>query len=216
MSAIATETPAAPEFILRVFQADVVADFPKREIEGLVIPFDTVSRVADPPRFEPYEESVRAGAFRAVTGAPNRVLLDFEHYGAMDDVLGSMGSIAGTLGHARHLEETSSGLYGNFRVLRGSDGDKALELAQEGVLAGFSAAMKPLRSVRTARGVVERVKVHLDRVSLCRVGAYERARVMAVRAENVVVEEEDLLPPLDPMLALRLSRFITLPGQAAE
>lgn len=213
---MSTTEPAAvdvagktPDLLLRVFQADVVANFPKREIEGLVIPFDVVTRVSDPPDFRPYDESVRAGAFRNIVNAASRVLLDFEHYGAMSDALGSMGSIAGTLGHARHLEETSGGLYGAFRVLRGSDGDKALELAEEGVLTGFSAAMKPLRSVRTVQGVVERVKVHLDRVSLCRVGAYEQARVMAVRSDQVV-DEEDLPVPLDPDLASRLSRFVSL------
>lgn len=209
MSALEQQPVAPPDLIFRVFQADMVASFPKREIEGIVIPFDTVARVSDPPHFQPYDESVRAGAFRHVVNAPARVLLDFEHYGAMPDALGSMGSIAGTLGHARHLEETSAGLFGAFRVLRGSDGDKALELAEEGVLAGFSAAMKPLRSVRTVRGVVERVKVHLDRVSLCRTGAYETARVMAVRSETVLmVDEQDLPAPLDPELAARLARFV--------
>lgn len=197
--------------ILRVFQAEMVADFPNREIEGIVIPYDTEADVADPPDFHPYKESIRQGALRKAVDAPFRVLLDFEHYGAMADALGSMGSIAGTLGHARHLEEQTAGLYGNFRVLKGSDGDKALELAAEGILTGFSAAMKPLRSVRNMHGVVERVKVHLDRVSLCRVGAYEQARVMAVRTEPEVEVDEECRPqPLDPELAARLSRFATL------
>ena len=216
---MSTETPVRdeqaqePVLVVRTFRAEVAADFAKREIEGIVIPFDIPARVSDPPNFEPYEESVTRGAFRSVTNAPNRVLLDFEHYGATDDLLGSMGSIAGTLGHARHLEEQQTGLFGNFRVLRGSDGDKALELASEGVLGGFSVAMKPLRSVRTQTGLLQRIKVHLDRVSLCRVGAYEQARVMAVRTEQIIDAEDYEQPPDPELLARMMALGIALPDR---
>ena len=208
------EQAQEPALLVRTFRAEVAADFSKREIEGIVIPFDIAARVSDPPNFEPYEESVSRGAFRSVTNAPNRVLLDFEHYGALtNDALGSMGSIAGTLGHARHLEEQQTGLFGNFRVLRGSDGDKALELAHDGVLGGFSVAMKPLRSVRTQTGLLQRIKVHLDRVSLCRVGAYEQARVMAVRTEQII-DAEDYEQPPDPELLARMAALgIKLPDR---
>jgi len=216
---VSTEAPVRdeqaqdPVLLVRTFRAEVAADFSKREIEGIVIPFDVPTRVADPPNFEPYQESVTRGAFRSVTNAPNRVLLDFEHYGATDDLLGSMGSIAGTLGHARRLEEQSGGLFGNFRVLSGSDGDKALELASEGVLGGFSVAMKPLRTVRTQTGLMQRIKVHLDRVSLCRVGAYEQARVMAVRTEQII-DAEDYEQPPDPELLTRMAALgIKLPDR---
>lgn len=201
----------APVLVVRTFQATIAADGDGRTIEGMVIPFDVEQIVADPPTFERYTETVAPGAFRSVVQAPNRVLLDFEHYGALtNDALGSMGSIAGTLGHAVSLEERPDGLYGQFRVLRGSDGDKALELAREGVLGGFSAAMKPLRSARTAVGAMRRLKVHLDRVSLCRVGAYEQARVMAIRTGHVL-DAEDYSQPLDPALAAGLARFVSVP-----
>ncbi len=200
-----------PMLVVRTFQATIASDGDGRTLEGLVIPFDIEARVSDPPTFEPYMESISPGAFRSVVNAPNRVLLDFEHYGAMNDALGSMGSIAGTLGHAVHLEERGDGLYGQFRVLRGPDGDKALELAREGVLGGFSAAMKPLRSARTAGGTMRRLKMHLDRVSLCRVGAYEQARVMAIRTEQII-DADDYAQPLDPELALRLAKVgVALP-----
>lgn len=210
------EPQAEPVLVVRTFQATIAADGDGRTLEGLVIPFDVEQRVADPPTFEPYTETVAPGAFRSVVQAPNRVLLDFEHYGALThDALGSMGSIAGTLGHAIALEERTEGLYGQFRVLRGSDGDKALELAREGVLGGFSAAMKPLRSARTALGGMRRLKVHLDRVSLCRVGAYEQARVMAIRTEHVL-DEEDYSQPLDPALLRSLARFVSIPEAMQE
>lgn len=200
------EVASEPVLVVRTFRAEVEADFAKREIEGIIVPFDVESTVADPPDFRPYQESIAKGAFRSVVNAPNRVLLDFEHYGALDDVLGSTGSIAGTLGHATHLAEEDGHLYGHFRVLRGSDGDKALELASEGVLGGFSVAMKPMRSARTPGGF-RRLKVHMDRISLCRQGAYEQARVMAVRTEQQFVDMQDLTKPLDPVLAASLMRL---------
>jgi HK97 family phage prohead protease len=201
------ETVSEPVLVVRTFQAEVQADFAKREIEGIIVPFDVEATVADPPEFRPYTESVARGAFRSIVNAPNRVLLDFEHYGALTyDALASTGSIAGTLGHATHLAEEAGHLYGCFRVLRGSDGDKALELADEGVLGGFSVAMKPLRSARTSTGV-QRLKVHLDRVSLCRKGSYEQSRVMAVRTEQQFIEPEHLGKPLDPVLAASLLRL---------
>lgn len=202
-----------PVLVVRTFQAEIAADGDGRTLEGLVIPFDVETTVADPPNFVPYKESIAPGAYRSVVNAPNRVLLDFEHYGAQHDAIGSMGSIAGTLGHAVELRESLEGLYGRFRVLRGSDGDKALELAREGVLGGFSAAMRPLRSARTATGTLRRLKVHLDRVSLCRVGAYEQARVMAIRTEQIL-DAEDYAQPIDPELAVRMAALgITLPDQ---
>lgn len=205
------EAAAEPVLVVRTFQAEIAADGDGRTLEGMVIPFNVEATVADPPNFEPYRESIAPGAFRSITNAPNRVLLDFEHYGAQADAVGSMGSIAGTLGHAVSLQERGDGLWGQFRVLRGADGDKALELAREGVLGGFSAAMRPLRSTRTASGVLQRLKVHLDRVSLCRVGAYDQARVMAIRTEQII-EEADMDQPLDPVLASMLARFVTVPN----
>ncbi len=211
----AVELDLEPDLLVRTFRAEIAADGDGRTLEGLVIPYDVEQTVSDPPAFEPYRETVVRGAFRSVTNAPNRVLLDFEHYGALThDALGSMGSIAGTLGHATELDERPDGLYGRFRVLRGSDGDKALELAHDGVLGAFSAAMKPLRSVRLPSGVVRRVKVHLDRVSLCRVAAYPEARVLAIRTGQIL-ELEDVEQPLDPELALGLARYVTLPEQYA-
>jgi HK97 family phage prohead protease len=201
------ETVSEPVLVVRTFQAEISEDGDGRTLEGLVIPYEIESTVSDPPDFRPYKESIARGAFRSVVNAPNRVLLDFEHYGALPDAVGSMGSIAGTLGHAVTLEERSDGLFGRFRVLKGPDGDKALELAHEGVLGGFSAAMRPLRSTRTPAGTMRRLKVHLDRVSLCRQGAYEQARVMAIRSEQTFVDMKDLTKPLDPVLAASLARL---------
>lgn len=198
-----------PQLLVRKFEATISDDGDGRTIEGLVIPYNVRQTVADPPDFQPYQEEILPGAFRGATKAPHRVLLDFEHYGATFDAVGSMGSIAGTLGWATELEETDRGLRGSFRVGKNPDGDKALELVNAGVLTGFSAAFKPLRSTRSENGVMQRIKAHLDRVSLCRVGAYEQAQVLAVRSKQVLEEMRPV--SLDPALAQSLGRFVNMP-----
>jgi HK97 family phage prohead protease len=202
-----TNVNVEPTLLVRKFEASIVGseDGDGRTVEGLVIPYGRRARVADPPDFTPYDEEIMQGAFRSSVKAPNRVLLDFEHYGATSDAMGSMGSITGTLGWGVALEERADGLFGRFRIGQHSDGDKALELIHAGVLTGFSAAMKPLRSLRTAAGVMQRVRVHLDRVSLCRIPAYEEAQVLAVRTSVLFTAEA--LAPFDPKLAEGIARL---------
>lgn len=181
-----------------------------RTLEGLVVPYNRPQTVADPPSFEPYEEMFVPGAFRNAVKAPHRVLLDFEHYGAIDDLLKSSGSLQGALGHAVELEERDDGLWGRFRVLDHPDGDKALAFAKAKVLSGFSAAFKIITSARTPEGVVKRLKVHLDRVSLCRVGAYPEAQVLAIRTASV---EREAFPDFDPELAASLVKYAAVPAE---
>lgn len=208
------EEATPPGVIVRTFRTEIVADGDGRTIEGLIVPYGVEETVTDPHTRRTYREVMLRGAFRNAVKAPNRVLLDFEHYGAIDDVMGSMGSLQGTVGHATALEERPDGLYGSFRVLRCADGDKVLELAREGVLTGFSVASRVLRSVRSQAGVMQRVKAHLDRVSICRVGAYEQARVLAMRSE-VVVPEEDMLR-INSDLLEGLARFVEIPARLKE
>jgi hypothetical protein len=61
-----------------------------------------------------------------------------------------------------------------------TDGDKALMLIREGLLAGLSLEAVAMRSVKRG-GLVERVKARLDAVALTRRPAYKDARVLAVR-----------------------------------
>lgn len=156
--------------LVRTYETiEIAAD--GRNLEILCVPFNTPAIVGDPPDYKPYREEFLHGAFAGATKAPNRVLLDFEHQTAMH----------GVLGHGAELTERADALYGRFRVTEHPDGDKALALVRDDVLKGASIMFKPLRSVRTPEGVVQRVKAHLDRVSLCRIPAFEQAQVLAVR-----------------------------------
>lgn len=182
----------------RTFEAvEIAAD--GRNLEMLCAPFDVAATVADPPDFSPYREEFARGAFAGATKAPNRTLLEFEHFHP---------GLSGIIGHGAQFEEQDAGLYGRFRVGRNLDGDKALELIEEGVLKAASVFFAPIKTARLARDHVRRLQVKLDRVAICRVGAYPQAQVLAVRSEPA--EQEIVIPaglqptPFDTELAKRL------------
>lgn len=191
------------KIVVRTFDISPTIEGEGRTVEGLVIPYGKSSLVNDHDGSPSYEEEWVKGAFRTNVKAPNRVLVNFEHYGARyDDVVVSGGSIGGALGHGVELEERDDGLHGKFRILNDADGDKALELIKAKVITSFSVAAKPLRSTRSISGTVQRIKAHLDWVSLARVGAFEEAQIMAVRT---ALPEDEQLPNFDPELAKRFA-----------
>ncbi len=179
MSEVETEVLAPDDrpTLTRTFEAiEMGAD--GRNLEILCVPFNTPTRVSDSKDTPPYVEEFLPGAFDGASKAPNRVWLDFEHQVAIN----------GLLGHGTEFEERADALYGRFRVTEHPDGDKALALIRDRVLTGASVMFQPLRSLRTPEGVVQRAKVHLDRVALCRIGAYAEAQVLAVRQKSVLFE----------------------------
>lgn len=183
----------------RSYQAvEIQAD--GRNVEMLCAPFDRPTTVDDGQG--PYREEFARGAFAGATRAPNRTLLEFEHFAP---------GLSGVIGHGSHFEEQSDALYGRFRMGRSQDGDKALELIAEGVLGAASVFFAPIKSARLARDHVRRLQVVLDRVALCRVGSYPEARVLAVRTEAPVDESfVEAIPdtarviPFDPALRARI------------
>jgi HK97 family phage prohead protease len=186
------------QMLARTFQTvDIEAD--GRNVEMLCVPFEVSATVVDPPPFgdgQPYEEQFARGAFASATKAPNRTLLEFEHWHP---------GLSGIIGHAAHLEERDDALYGRFRVTEHTDGDKALALIKDKVLTAASVFFEPIKSARSQSGAMRRLKVKLDRVALCRVGTWPQAQVIAVRTESVVVPEMEPVLPFDPELAEYLS-----------
>lgn len=177
---------------------DISAD--GRNVEMLCVPFDRATVVDDGQG--PYREEFARGAFSGATRAPNRTLLEFEHFAP---------GLSGVIGHGAHFEEQTDALYGRFRMGRSQDGDKALELIAEGVLGAASVFFAPKTTARLARDHVRRLEVVLDRVALCRVGSYPEARVLAVRsaatADETFVEplpESARVIPFDPELRARI------------
>lgn len=155
------------------------------------------------PKGMPYTEEVAFGCFSNQLNAAHRVYANFEH----------QPGIAGLVGRGVALREDSDALYGSFRIFEGSDGDKTLSLVNEGALDGISFEAIFKKSVRTAEGVVRRVRAHLDAVAFCRFPAYQSAQVLGVREEAALLIDEELLPhDPDPKMIERCRRLgIALP-----
>lgn len=184
------------ETLIRTLPAQLSEGGDGRTIDALIAPYEVAAEVADPPDFHPYHEMFVRGAFDSQTRAPDRVKiwLNFEH---------DQG-LRGIVGHGAALEDRDEGLYGTFRVHQNADGDKALDLVREGLLTGLSLEFAALRS-RIVNGITERLRVHIDKVSLCRYPAYQGAQVVAVRSAPLVAVAEP--EPLSEARIAQLSRL---------
>ena len=167
------------ERVVREFPVEL-AEGDGRTIDARIVPYNTPTRVRDGDGPE-YLETWLPGAFEKQIRAADKVkvLLNFEH----------QPGLGGVIGKGSTLEDRGDALYGTFRVLPGPDGDKALELVHDGFLTGISLEAVARSSRRTVAGVVERVRAHLDKVSLCRFPAFETAEVLAVREQMIVGEK---------------------------
>lgn len=147
--------------------ADLEVRSDGRTIVGLAAPFDT------PADIGPYTEVIRPGAFtRTIAERGDRVRLLALH----DD-----RSLP--LGRATSLREETRGLIVEARVSKTTAGDEALELVRDGALDSLSIGFFPVRDRWSSdRDTVERLEVRLVEISLVHAGAYDSARVLAVRS----------------------------------
>lgn len=172
-----------------------------RTISFRIAPFGEVATCADGlgglPRGVPYKEELMPGLYDRQLRAANRIFLNFEH----------QPGLAGIVGHGVELSRRSDGYHASFRIHETPDGDKTLTLVREGVLRGASVESYWLKSVRSAAGVVQRVKAHLEAVAVCREGAYPSAVMTGLRTEELpdeIILDGALLPvELDPELLAR-------------
>jgi HK97 family phage prohead protease len=196
-----------PQMLTRTFDASVAEVGDGRTIDACIVPYNAVALVADMPPMgdgRPYQELFLPGSFERQLRAPDRVKvwLNFEHE----------PGLRGIVGHGTALHDRDDGLHGTFRVHANADGDKALEMVNEGMLTRISIEFAALRT-RTVEGVRQRMRAHLDRVSLCRAGAYVGAEVLAVR-EEIIVPDAAQIPAFDPGLAELLEAHgVAVPDQ---
>lgn len=93
------------------------------------------------------------------------------------------------LGYAEKLTNTATGLQVRFKVARGADGDRALELAEDGVLDGLSVGVEfdmgtDTHQDRRDPAVTVVRRATLREVSLTAMPAYDDARVTKVAASH--------------------------------
>lgn len=196
-----TETAERP-FLVREFAAEFTAG-DGRTVDMRIVPYGVSAEVSDDGRTR-YREQWDDNCFddQLVAGHRLKVLLNFEHGTGISNIVGKGVSLRSVPG---------DGLHGSFRMSETQDGDKALELVNDGILDGVSLEAYPKKSVRTADGVVKRVKAHLHNVALCRRPAFVGARVLAVR-DQPIFDEEIMPVDIDPETVERCRRLgIRLP-----
>lgn len=183
-----TERAERPVAIRR-FETEVVAD--GRTASFRVAPFGEIAVSADGlggvPKGVPYQEELMPGLYDRQLKAANRIFLNFEHQPGLE----------GIVGHGLELRAESDGYHASFRIHETPEGDKTLMLAKEGVLRGASVESYWLKSVRSAAGVVQRVKAHLEAVAICRQGAYPSAVLTGLRTDELaddIILDAELLP----------------------
>jgi HK97 family phage prohead protease len=210
MSEVIDQTPhiEAPEtgLLHREFAATVTAG-DGRTVDVKVVPYGEQIEHNDGlggvPKGVVYREEWAPGAFDHQLDAANRVLANCEHE----------EGIRGVVGHGVALISRADGLYGSFKIHETPVGETALTLIREGIFNTVSLEARPRKAVRTAAGVIRRVKADLVGLSFSRFGAYASARVLAIREEADTVVDEELLPVApDPELIERCARLgIRLP-----
>lgn len=188
-----------PTMIVRHFAAEAEVAGDGRTIDVRIVPYGERATVADGfggvARGVPYQEEWMPGVFDHQLNAAHHIVGNFEH----------QPGIGGIVAKGVALRSAADGFYGSFRPLNTPNGETTLELVKEGVLTGVSLEARPTKGgSRRANGVVQRVKAHLFAVAFCRRPAFAGAQVLAVRAEEEIPLDVDLLPaPMDPELLAR-------------
>jgi phage head maturation protease len=189
------ETPARGFLIREFVAADLEVE--GRTVDVRLVPFGEVARVADPPRWEPYEEEWLPGVFDHQLNAANRVHAKYGHSDSVVDVVGHGISIRSMPGDGYHI---------STKIHQTIQGETALELLRDRALPCVSLEARPVKSVRSSGGIVQRVKAHLSGFAFCRQGAFAGAQVLAIREHHEISDEIESSAP-DPELIERCRRL---------
>ncbi len=146
-----------------------LADVGRREIVGVVAPYDQVTHLVP----DPGGEVLMRGAFtKSITDRPTKIPLFLNH---------DHGVI---YGFSSAWEDAADKLVGVFKVRDGDAADQLLIDARDGYLPGMSIDFKPVQSKRRSDGVVVVREAKLAGVSLVTIPAYDAATVLATRAAD--------------------------------
>jgi phage head maturation protease len=178
-----TETAERP-FVVREFVASDM-EIKGRTVDVRVVPFGEVARVADPPDYAEYDEEWLPGVFDHQINAANRIHAKYGHSQSVVDVVGHGLTLRSVPGDGYHVTTT---------IHNTVQGETALELLRGGALPCVSLEARPVRSVRSAAGVVQRARANLSGFAFCRAGAFVGAQVLAMREEPESTIDAALLP----------------------
>lgn len=174
--------------------------FPDRTIELIVMPYESEALVSYQGRM--VTEVVSAGAFDGIERRANRIRVNRDH------------DVTRTVGRAVALHPSrEEGLVAELRIAQTQLGDETLALADEEILDA-SAGFVPMPGGQQWEGRNRRrlTKVWLGHIAMTPDPAYDRARVLAVRAAGLPEPARGVLTPrLDGLLAdIRADRYDAL------
>jgi hypothetical protein len=161
-----------------------------RTVTGVVVPYDETSYLTGDPAGE---RILRSAFKRSIHNRRDKIPLCLGH---------DHGRAA--VGLSTDWVDDDAGLTGMFRIKPGGDGDQVLEDVRGGYLAAMSVGFVPQERGRGTDGAVEVRVAKLLEVSLVAVGAYDGARVLAVRAATQI---DELLKPFRNPPPVDLSPF---------
>jgi HK97 family phage prohead protease len=139
----------------------------ERTVEGLAVPWGEVSYLTPDPGGERFLPGAFTKSLRERSAAL-KLFLAHDHSHAVGRALKL---------DARHPD----GLWSSWQFFRTPAGDAALAEAAEGALDMFSVGFRPVKSRRAADGVRDVQEAELHEVSIAPIGAYQGARVLAMR-----------------------------------
>jgi HK97 family phage prohead protease len=159
--------------------------FPKRQIELIVMPYETEAEVLH--RGRRIREIVSRGAFEGIDARHRRITVNRGH--VIDNVVGKA---------IQFHPSREEGLVAELQIARTAAGDETLSLADEGLLdasAGFGVPdggeTWPERSLRRL------TRVWLDHIAMVPDPAYKNATVLAVRQQESLPGGREPTPNLD-------------------
>jgi len=153
------------------------ADPVKREITGVVVPYDTKTYLVR----DPAGERIARGAFnKSIAQRPTKIPLFLNHVNTEIH------------GWSTEWDDQPNALIGRFKVREGEAGDRILIDAHEGYLPGMSIDFQPLVSGRDSDGTRVIRDAKLCGVSLVTIPAYDDARVLETRHASPVIDVANL------------------------
>jgi HK97 family phage prohead protease len=167
------------ELILRAVQPDSIEfeGAEGRTLHARLFTWDTISRVQDPGR-PPYDEEWMRGVFgqsiksiqRSKKGWPM-----FYDHGVERRV---------PIGVVAMIHERNDGPWMTSKISRTQFGDEVIELIKDGAVPGVSVRGRNIKSRRTPEGVVQRMEVAVEEVSVTPFPALVGADELVLRALN--------------------------------
>jgi HK97 family phage prohead protease len=170
-----------------------VTSFAKRQIELVVMPYETEAQVVHKGRL--VREIVSRGAFEGLDAAHRRIMVNRGH--VIDNVVGK--AIA-------FHPSREDGLVAELQIARTPVGDETLQLAHEGLLdasAGFG--VPDGGETWPERGLRRLNRLWLDHIAMTPDPVYKTANVLAVRETVDPDPDSPGRPNLDVLRGWRLA-----------